>query len=111
MREEMMVRRLLTEDQKEEYRALLEKKVLSLEDLQERQTEMRKQMQLELKEKKDDLLLTSRILRKGYTEQLETVDAMADLDKNVMEYYDKNGEVVSSRRLLPSERQETMRDV
>jgi hypothetical protein len=44
-------------------------------------------------------------LKDGYVEQEEKLYAFADQVDGVMEYYDYTGEMVYSRKLLPSERQ------
>lgn len=44
-------------------------------------------------------------LKLGYKEQQETLYAIDDQEKGMMEYYRGDGELVHSRRLLPDERQ------
>jgi hypothetical protein len=46
------------------------------------------------------------MVRQGYTEEKKTLYLVPDFDLSMMRYCTEDGEVVESRRLLPSERQE-----
>src|SRR3990167_5726329 len=64
-----------------------------------------------VKPKKETVKVLTKNLRNGYVKEEQTVYLFADQEAGRMGYYDSNGDLVSSRKLLPTEKQTSLLNI
>lgn len=107
-REEVVVRRSFTPEEKIVIAQDISDASVKLDDLEERYREVRAEWTDKIKSVKASIKKSVVDLRKGYTEESIMCDMIPNLDAGVMEFYDDKVTLVSTRRLLPHERQEVI---
>lgn len=103
--DEDLVRRNFSEFELEKMRVEFASESIILGDLEEQKSVLVKDLNLQIKEKKGEVKPLLKKIRKGYSEQKETVFGFDDQTLATMNFYDGNGDFLFSRPLKPSERQ------
>lgn len=103
-----MVRRHYTPEEKEQIKEYLATETVGLLEQKEQFTEVKKEFNKAIAEHNKQIIKSAKDFKRGYSEQNETVYGVADHERDMMDFYDANGEYLTSRRLLPSERQTKM---
>lgn len=102
------VRRHYNEEEKSQMKDHLTKETIEMLDSQDEFKEIKKTFNKAIDAHKKQIVMASKDLKRGYSENTETVYGVADHERDMMDFYDSRGEYLNSRRLLPDERQTTM---
>lgn len=106
--EEETVRDTITEDEREAITAQLVEKLIQLDQEIERFTAIREAHKDRRKELTSALAEFKMLVRRGYRETIEPVYQIKNSDTGTMDFVRSTGEVIRTRRLLPTERQEIL---
>jgi hypothetical protein len=99
------VRRYYSEDEKAQIKDFVTEESGDLMEKEEAFAEVRSQHNKHVKGKRSEIMTALKTIRKGYSEADEEIFLMADYENDMMHIYDKRGVYISSRRMLPEERQ------
>lgn len=103
--EEAHVRRDFTPEKIAEFKDELSAKTIIAMGKKKQKKALVSVMDAEIKGLDEEIKSNADKIKDGYEETLETVYLIDDQEKKVMNYVDKDGNIVSSRPLLRSERQ------
>lgn len=103
--EENNVKHYFTEQEMEDMRKDLTQTSIDRHAKQEELKEISSGLRGEIKKLTSSINENLRDLKRKFYEQEETVFLLADHDKGRMYYYNISGELMSERKLLPSEKQ------
>lgn len=103
--EHEMVKRYFTDDELQEMRVELTETSIERHDKQERLKEQSKAAKDEIANLTNIVNSNLKHLKKKFTEQSEEVYLLDDQDEGVMYTYSSTGDLISTRKLFPNERQ------
>ncbi len=109
--EEQMVKRYFSEDEMADMRVDLSDRSIARNDLQEELKNISKDLKDKIKAETTLIKNNLKDLKKKYTEQKEVVYLMDDQEAGRMYYYSVTGDLLSDRKLLPSEKQTRIREI
>lgn len=99
------VRRYYSDDEKLQIKDFVTEESGELMEKEEAFAEVRAEHNKMVKKKKKEIMGALKDIRRGYSEGEEEIFLMADYENDMMHIYDKRGIYLSSRRMLPEERQ------
>ena len=109
--EEQTVKRQFTHEELEDMRITLTDDSIKNSELEDELKALTKPIREELKNYKAVIREKLKKLKLKYDENLETVYLFDDQENGMMNTYDVTGELLSSRKLLPSEKQTRIIDL
>lgn len=108
MEPNQIYRRDLTDEEIMEAEKEFTKQSIKLDQKVEEFNLIRDEFKEETKSVKQDLKINIRKVRNGFEEKIGTLYLFDDQETGLMESYDVDGNLISVRKLLPSEKQKTI---
>lgn len=109
--ERYTVQRFFDKDELDSLREEVSNVSIDISELEDELKEISTPIKNQVKEKKLTLRSKLKLVKQKFDESEEEVYLFADHTEGVMLYYDFSGELISSRRLLPHERQTSIHQI
>jgi hypothetical protein len=109
--ETQKVRRFHTVEEKDQMKDFISTESISLMDKKEEFAEIRKDFNKAASDLGKAITGALKDLRRGYTDNEETVFLVPDHDEDLMYIYDSKGQLIQSRKMYPDERQTKLIDM
>lgn len=106
--EERTYHKPLTEEEAQEYKDLLTQTAIKQSLVQKEYDEVKAEFKDRLSPLKDQFSHYCDVLKNNGIPTTGKVYLVADAEENMMGYYDEKGVLISSRRLMPNERQNNL---
>lgn len=109
--ENYRTKRFFSKEELDDLKTEVSDESILVSELEDKLKEISAPIKADIKSKKIDLRATLKLVKQKYEENLEDVYLFADHHEGFMLYYNSKGELISSRKLLPHERQTKIVDL